>query len=203
MVNNEKAFIKKATKIYDRIIKLCSDDRYKKIYSWAGNLYATNGYAIYMIKNTPVVDNSNGIDFVDFEFKSKVVHEDTLENMIRPHLHYNTEFYLPTIKELKAYIKEHGYSRSGAKLFDARYKLENNIYVNAFFLLDALELCKSKPFEWAKGRWSGEKIYLGNEKQYCVCKGTIEIVSADGNNAAWIAPIKAPRYEVEFCSLKK
>ncbi len=189
----EKGYINKVTTIYDRAVKLNNSDKYKVVYSWAGNLYASNGYAIYMVKGIPM----------DFEFKSKVIDDNSLENMIRPMLHYDTEFYPPTIEELKAYIKEHGYSRSGAKLFDARYKLENNIYVNAFFLLDALELCKSKPFEWAKGRWSGEKIYLGNEKQYCVCKGTIEIVSANGNNAAWIMPIKAPRYGVEFCSLKK
>lgn len=181
MNKTEKSYAKKISTIYDRAVKLNNSGKYKAVYHWAGNLYATNEYAVYMVKGIPM----------DFEFKSKVVDDNSLENMIRPMLHYNTEFSPPTIEELKAYIKEHGYSRAKREIFKAIYKLENEVYINAFYLLDALELCG----EDAKGYWSGEISYIGENKKYYISKGAIEVASTDGNNAAWIMPIKALRSE--------
>lgn len=165
--------MKKVGTIFNRVIKNATDERVQVVYYDEDNVYCTDGHRAFMVKGSAA----------DYDF-TKTEYGDAVLRMIRPTLeNHNEAFTLPTVAEVKQYIKDNGYKRS--KSYEAYYQLDNKVYVNAFYLLDALEVVPD-----AKGYWTGKMMRLGSHKEKYRCAGGIHIT--DGENLCLLMPIVAP-----------
>jgi hypothetical protein len=171
---------KKIKTVFERIANFKkNNDNLKAIFYYKGYLYCMNGYMAIKVKGNP--------DDISFDSEVKTL-DDTVERYFANQKSENVTFDLPSIEQLKADIRERMYSRAKGKLFDAKYRIVDKAYVNAFFLLDAMTILPK-----AYGSWSGT-IATSHDKDGNIngyyAKGVIHIISPEGE--AIICPIKVP-----------